>query len=286
MIKTIIAEIARTLFVTAWADREERNKVSHSQENLSDIAPATPEEFLFDAYRLVGHFEAANGMSLICCFRRAWVADHPLAPPPLTPEAELWLSAPEDYLRDYGHCLTMQSLGSGVARTDDHEDYGARHPRWESYLDDEPVIDHIEAEVHSDDRHYEVPFNAVPWFASATSQELADLKAEEWMNAEIADQVALAVEETDTKVADLFRYVRTANLPEDLSGFEVSVDEDSAMKWLEEHRPEEFEKLQDRFENRYICCGVPWTDEHSCGCDDECPKCGAAVSPYESKLLT
>jgi hypothetical protein len=34
--------------------------------------------------------------------------------------------------------------------------------------------------------------------------------------------------------------------------------------------------------NFYKCeCGEAWSDEWSCGCDDDCPACGAACSPYE-----
>jgi hypothetical protein len=43
----------------------------------------------------------------------------------------------------------------------------------------------------------------------------------------------------------------------------------------------------DVFENHYEHeeCGTSWTDTHSCGCDDECPSCGAAISPHESIQL-
>lgn len=36
--------------------------------------------------------------------------------------------------------------------------------------------------------------------------------------------------------------------------------------------------------NTYECnCGTDWTDEHCCQCDDECPNCGADISPSESE---
>lgn len=40
----------------------------------------------------------------------------------------------------------------------------------------------------------------------------------------------------------------------------------------------------DVFDNHYEhqACGTSWVDTHSCGCDDECPSCGTAVSPIES----
>ncbi len=43
------------------------------------------------------------------------------------------------------------------------------------------------------------------------------------------------------------------------------------------------------FRNRYECyrCEYEWTDEWSCGCDDECPACGARhASPTESEDLS
>lgn len=43
------------------------------------------------------------------------------------------------------------------------------------------------------------------------------------------------------------------------------------------------------FLNSYRCdrCGKEWQDDWSCGCDDECPHCGARhMSPYNSEDLT
>jgi hypothetical protein len=44
---------------------------------------------------------------------------------------------------------------------------------------------------------------------------------------------------------------------------------------------------QPAFLNSYHCddCDVSWTDEWSCGCDDECPECGAAIAPEESEKI-
>jgi hypothetical protein len=43
----------------------------------------------------------------------------------------------------------------------------------------------------------------------------------------------------------------------------------------------------DRMNNVYEhdACGSSWNDEHSCACDDECPACGASISPLESYPL-
>jgi hypothetical protein len=43
------------------------------------------------------------------------------------------------------------------------------------------------------------------------------------------------------------------------------------------------------FRNYYNCaqCDMPWADEWSCMCDDDCPHCGARhMSPYDSDNLT
>ena len=43
------------------------------------------------------------------------------------------------------------------------------------------------------------------------------------------------------------------------------------------------------FLNYYLCerCEMTWTDEWSCMCDDDCPRCGARhMSPYKSDDLT
>jgi hypothetical protein len=43
------------------------------------------------------------------------------------------------------------------------------------------------------------------------------------------------------------------------------------------------------YRNYYICerCDSTWTDEWSCMCDDDCPRCGDRhMSPYNSDDLT
>ena len=40
--------------------------------------------------------------------------------------------------------------------------------------------------------------------------------------------------------------------------------------------------------NHYVCsdCGEAWDDEWSCACDDDCPACGATMSPEDSDDVT
>lgn len=33
-------------------------------------------------------------------------------------------------------------------------------------------------------------------------------------------------------------------------------------------------------------CGTQWADLWSCGCNDECPKCGGEIEPYVSLAVS
>ena len=37
---------------------------------------------------------------------------------------------------------------------------------------------------------------------------------------------------------------------------------------------------------RHAECQTSWTDEWSCACNDECPKCGAEIEPYDWEDLS
>ncbi|UGY23795.1 MULTISPECIES: hypothetical protein [Bradyrhizobium] len=54
-----------------------------------------------------------------------------------------------------------------------------------------------------------------------------------------------------------------------------------------EHQHEGEPHCQPAFLNSYHCdaCDVSWEDQHSCGCDDECPECGTAISPETSEVI-
>jgi len=52
-----------------------------------------------------------------------------------------------------------------------------------------------------------------------------------------------------------------------------------------------FTEINKKFRNYYKCvkelddklCNTEWEDEWDCTCDDRCPKCNTAVSPYKSE---
>ena len=109
----IIDSMARTLHVLHWAEEEEEQGNFYPGEDLMEIAPETPEEALYQAWRLCGMIESMNGASLERILVFAAEADgfHTL-----DPEFEY----PEGYARELGYCLAMRALGHGVAWEDNH----------------------------------------------------------------------------------------------------------------------------------------------------------------------
>jgi hypothetical protein len=103
----------------------------------------------------------------------------------------------------------------------------------------------IGAEVHSDDYHATADFDATPWFEQATDRQISDLADAGWRGDYPADVIAEWIHESslDAGVDAVFDYIATADLPKDYSGFEVSVDEDQARRWVAINRPELEESL-------------------------------------------
>lgn len=70
---------------------------------------------------------------------------------------------------------------------------------------------------------------------------------------------------------------------------EISVTGGSNMRLKKDgctHQWESEPECQPAYLNNYDCpCGAQWDDIWSCGCDDECPQCGADVSPSESEEI-
>ena len=66
-------------------------------------------------------------------------------------------------------------------------------------------------------------------------------------------------------------------------------DEYAVMKQREHAIAEAIEALglEQRYINHYECelCDTTWDDEWSCACDDECPSCWRAISPYASEII-
>lgn len=111
--ETIANSIARTLFVSGYADFCEENDCGRRPGpggDWSNTAGKTPAEFNLMAYRLIGAFEQMNGASLICVFASA-----------CRENSVEFKTPPQEFVTQYGHYMAMSSMGHGVSWTDDHE---------------------------------------------------------------------------------------------------------------------------------------------------------------------
>lgn len=92
----------------------------------------------------------------------------------------------------------------------------------------------ISAEVHSDDRLFEVEFDAEPWFDQAGDGRIISLADCEWGGDLPADEVASFFEEIIPEIETLMDHCRARMSP---VGFECHVNEKDALRWVWAHRP-------------------------------------------------
>lgn len=94
----------------------------------------------------------------------------------------------------------------------------------------------VRAEVHDDSHFKKVEFDAALWFAQTTDNQIIRLHDIGWTGDEPSDVVAEYFENRNEDIAGLFNFCRATHHTRDPQGFECSVDEDSAMSWLKQHR--------------------------------------------------
>ena len=96
----------------------------------------------------------------------------------------------------------------------------------------------IKAKAHSDDRVYEVDFDAEPYFRNANAEAILQLAKCGWGGDYPADNVVLYVAEKslNDNVVAMFGYLERKNKTADV-GFECRVDRESAMRWLKDRMP-------------------------------------------------
>jgi hypothetical protein len=137
--RAIIEAAARTLFIDAWAHREEERTEDFNQgnrarpgyrfgpgENIDDAAPAmTPPGARQAAHLWAGRMMAANGGRPLSYFLRvARAADAVKATPSIGRSWDPLYGGNEDrYIEMFGHYLIMQAMGHGVGWFDDHEEF-------------------------------------------------------------------------------------------------------------------------------------------------------------------
>ena len=97
----------------------------------------------------------------------------------------------------------------------------------------------IRANVHTDDWHYDVDFDATAWFEQASDQEIIELADCGWRGDYPADAVAEFMADHNNQIQRLFDYLsHDPRTGKDPIGFECSVNEGDARAWLKEHRPQ------------------------------------------------
>lgn len=114
----ILESIARTLFVMAFADAcddEERTDIDQSQaagpgdDWFDTVTDETPKEAESKARDIAADFEARNGRTLESAGEQ-WAA------------LEFYYGGGRDHgLGEFGHCLAMRYLGTGVGLWDDYK---------------------------------------------------------------------------------------------------------------------------------------------------------------------
>lgn len=98
----------------------------------------------------------------------------------------------------------------------------------------------IPATAHTDDHLFQASFDAEPYFAQASEQELAALVDCGFGGDYPADRVAEWTRENvpHPELASLFDYLaRSPRMGRDPVGFECHVDVEAAEAWLRRHHP-------------------------------------------------
>jgi hypothetical protein len=152
-------------------------------------------------------------------------------------------------LREWVASATNIESGEAVAKVEQgfvqqcRDALGHRAPASALVVDDvrsdadEGVLT-VLAEGHSDDWMHEVAFDARPWFAQASDDELRALHEIGYRGDRVADEVLLYFEERVAEVGALLDYCRRSQAHgRDGVGFECEVSEDEALRWIAAHRP-------------------------------------------------
>ena len=96
----------------------------------------------------------------------------------------------------------------------------------------------VPATAHTDDGNIVVAFDATPFFETVADDLIRELIEDGFAGGYGADTVAQELAEKDNELGRLFWYLEKVNdHSRETVGYEVSVDADSARRWLELYRP-------------------------------------------------
>lgn len=110
----------------------------------------------------------------------------------------------------------------------------------------------VTAEIHSDDHRAQTDFDAARWMLKASDDEILALASIKWSGDQEADVVAEESRAWNTDVNAVFTYLESlSDIQSDFDdavGFEVSVDEDEALRFLRAFRYPLYVKLALQYE--------------------------------------
>ena len=116
----------------------------------------------------------------------------------------------------------------------------------------------ITSKCYSDDHQVEVEFDATDWFKQASTKEILDLSICDWGGDYASDDVALFYSTTTTAPVFEHNNQKITRDRKDQIGFENRVNEEQALAWLTENRPDAINainKYYDDMANKAIRMG-------------------------------
>jgi len=140
----------------------------------------------------------------------------------------------------YSMPLSTRKLNEFTANALGFDDYNTYLGMSKVRNDPTNAVMTISADVHTDDHRVKINFDAVHWFEQAADEAILDLYECQWGGNYASDRVAEESAQWFEHINDVFNHDSHNN---DLNGFECHVDEDDALKWLNEHRPNLYYKI-------------------------------------------
>lgn len=120
---------------------------------------------------------------------------------------------------DWPQYVSLTSL-NGKTAAEISAEYGiVKRIRVSATLNDDAVLTTLE-------------FDAGPWFAQASDEDIRELREIGWRGDYAADEVALFFEDTNSDIANLVGFCQGTQGSDNPIGFECAVDGDEAMNWL------------------------------------------------------
>ncbi len=103
------------------------------------------------------------------------------------------------------------------------------------------ISETVTARVWTDDKVFDIEFNAVSWLKQATDSEISDLYMCGFGRDYPADKVAHFMADRNIEIASMFQYLEVLKGTKDI-GFEVEVNAEQMLQWLKVNKPELWEQ--------------------------------------------